>query len=179
MSAPPDLHRFGVKIFADRAGGVALAEFIPVFHRWIRDHAVEGILIDVADYGHLPDGPGVVLVGHEADYYVDSMEGPLGLLYVRKQPAAGTFRAALEAALRAALSAGRLLEGEFGGRLAFRAGDALFLANDRLAAPNDEATFARLRPDLEAAAAAVFGKAEVRREGGDPRRRLAVRLAAR
>jgi hypothetical protein len=173
--SPADLQRFAVKIFAERP--VEIGSFIPVFHRWIRDHAVEGTLIDVADYGHLPDGPGVVLVGHDADYFMDSMEGPLGLLYNRKQPTAGALAARVEAGLRAALAACARLEEEFGGRLSFRKGEALFLSNDRLLAPNDEATFAALRPALEAAASAVFGKASLRREAGDPRRRLSVLLA--
>ena len=173
--SPADLQRFAVKIYAERP--VEIGSFIPVFHRWIRDHAVEGTLIDVADYGHLPEGPGVVLVGHEADYYMDSMEGPLGLLYSRKQPTPGALPARVEAALRAALAACSRLEEEFEGRLAFRKGEALFLSNDRLLAPNDEAAFAALRPALESAASAVFGRASLLREPGDPRRRLAVRLA--
>lgn len=178
MSGVSDLHRFAIKVYADGKGPFEAADVIPVFHRWIRDHAVEGLLIDVADYGHLPAGPGVVLVGHEADYFLDSMEGPLGLLYNRKGPSPGALAERVQAAFRAAWAACSKLEEELPGKLVFRKGDALFLSNDRLLAPNDDATWAALRPALEAAASAVYGRAEVRREAGDPRRRLAVRLTA-
>jgi len=84
-----ELQKVVVKFFAADPASVKLDEFIPVFHRWIQKHAVDGMLIDVADYGHLPQGPGVVLVAHEADYFMDTMEGPLGLLYNRKASSSG------------------------------------------------------------------------------------------
>jgi hypothetical protein len=171
-----ELQRFAVKLFARPEGIPALPDVIPVFHRWIRDGAIDGLLVDVADYGHLPGGPGVVLVGHEADYAMDAMEGPLGLLHTRKQPLPGEFPDRVRAVFRAALAACARLEEDFAGRLSFRAGEALFLSNDRLLAPNDDASFQALRPGLEAAARALYGTAEVAREAGDPRRRLAVRL---
>ncbi|HEV8246140.1 MAG TPA: hypothetical protein VGP93_10250, partial [Polyangiaceae bacterium] len=71
-----------VKYFAVEP--IALEHFVPVFHRFIRDHVLDELLIDVADYAHVHHGPGVVLVGHAADYYMDQGEGRLGLLYSRK-----------------------------------------------------------------------------------------------
>lgn len=41
---------------------------IDVFHRFIQQGLVEGMVLDVADYRHVPDGPGVMLVGHDVDY---------------------------------------------------------------------------------------------------------------
>ena len=166
-----ELQKFGIKIFAKDAAGPGLEAFVPVFHRWIREHRVPGILVDVADYAHLPQSPGVVLVGHEADYYIDQMEGPLGLLYSRKLAQPGTLAERLRASLQVAREACAALQEDFEGRVTFDPGEALFLANDRLLAPNTDAAFAELRPDLEA----VFGKG-LRREAGDPRRRLAVRV---
>ena len=43
------------------------------------------LLIDVANYAHVPKGPGVVLIGHGSDYFMDEGEGRLGLLYNRKR----------------------------------------------------------------------------------------------
>jgi hypothetical protein len=177
-----DLHKIVIKFFAEDASAVHLAEFIPVFHRWIQKHAIEGMLIDVADYGHLPKGPGVVLVAHEADYFMDTMEGPLGLLYNRKSPAGGRLSDRITSAFRAALGACVKLETEpeFQGRLKFRAGEALFIANDRLAAPNGDESFQALRPELSAAAARVYPtNVDLRLEAADPRERLTVRLTAR
>jgi hypothetical protein len=177
-----DLHKIVVKFFAADAPSVKLDEFIPVFHRWIQKHAVEGMLIDVADYGHLPQGPGVVLVAHEADYFMDTMEGPLGLLYNRKTSQAGRLSDRIAAAFKAALSACAKLEvePEFRGRLKFRAEEALFLANDRLNAPNNDDSFESLRSDLSDALGKVYpSKVDLRRVSEDPRSRLAVRVTSR
>lgn len=159
------LHRFGFKIRARFDG--KLEEFIPVFHGWIQRKAVDGLLIDVADYSHLPNSPGVVLVGHEADRAMDVMEGPLGFLYMRKQ-AGASFKDGLRAALDGCVK----LEDELKGRLAFTTSDALFIANDRLAAPNDDATWTRLEPELKA----LLPKATFTRDASDPRRRLSARI---
>ncbi len=39
-----------------------------VFHRFIQRNLVEGKILDVADYRHVPNGPGVMLVGQDVDY---------------------------------------------------------------------------------------------------------------
>ena len=77
--------RISVKFFVSEPDAVHLPAFIPVFHRWIQDHAVEGLLIDVADYKHVPEGPGILLIGHEGDYSIDMAKGRPGLLYSRKR----------------------------------------------------------------------------------------------
>ena len=46
-----------------------------MFHRWIQTRAVDGLLIDVADYTHLKDGPQVLLAGHEGNYSMPIMLG--------------------------------------------------------------------------------------------------------
>jgi hypothetical protein len=177
-----DLQKVVVKFFAERPDAVTLEEFIPIFHRWIQKHAVEGMLIDVADYGHLPQGPGIALVAHEADYFIDRMEGPLGLLYSRKAPSTGRLSDRIAAAFKAALGACMKLETEpeFQGRLKFKAGEALFIANDRLNAPNTEEAFQALRPELAAALAKVYpGNTDLRRHTDDPRSRLTVSVSSR
>jgi len=45
-----------------------LSPAIEVLHRFIQRGSVEGLVLDVADYRHVPRGPGVVLVGHDVDY---------------------------------------------------------------------------------------------------------------
>lgn len=169
------LGKFAIKFFARRPEAVDLESIVPVFHRWIQAHAVPGILVDVADYGHLPNGPGVVLIGHEADFFMDRMEGPLGLLYNRKHREEGSFADRLRSALRVALEACLRLEEDVDGAVRFDGGKALFLANDRLLAPNTDETFAALRPDLESAFGSLYGgRVELRRDPRDPRRRLTV-----
>lgn len=43
---------------------------IRVFHRVLQRGLAEGLTLDVADYRHVPQGPGVLLVGHDVDYGV-------------------------------------------------------------------------------------------------------------
>jgi hypothetical protein len=140
-----------VKILAREPAAIDLAGAIPVFHRWIQDHVCEELLIDVADYRHVPAGPGVILVGHEANYSLDQSFNRLGLLYNRKLPLEGGAREKLEQAYRSALSACRRLEEEeaFRGKLKFNAGEFDVTLNDRLLAPNTDETWRALEPVLQ------------------------------
>jgi hypothetical protein len=172
-----ELHKIAVKFFLERPEDPPTEYVIPVFHRWIREKLLGGILIDVADYGHLPQSPGVLLVAHEANWALDASEGPVGLLYTRKQPLEGDLAARIRACLQGALAACARLEEDLS--FTFSTGKALFLANDRLAAPNTDASFAALKPALDAAFGALFGGAvTLVREGADPRERLAVRVTS-
>jgi hypothetical protein len=65
------------------------ATFVPLFHRIIRERALPGLLIDVADYQHVHHGPAVLLVGHEGDYAWDLRDGTPGLLFRRRRGAEG------------------------------------------------------------------------------------------
>lgn len=176
-----DLPRFAIKVFTASAPADALEKAVPVFHRWIQNHTVPGILVDVADYGHLPQSPGVVLVSHEANLALDATEGPLGLLYTRKAPLAGGAAERIGAALGILLDAAGTLETEpeFQGKLQFRTNEILFLSNDRLALPNSDEAFRSLRPVLEDLLRPPYGgKLEIVRDAADPRRRLTLRITS-
>ena len=132
------------QLFIESAAEVALDAFIPVFHRWIQTQWLDDVLIDVADYRHVPHGPGVVLIGHDAHYAMDQSDGRLGLLYSRRRETLPSRRhiqsveTRLQSVCQDALSACQQLETEavFQGKLRFRT-DALQLRiNDRLLAPN-------------------------------------------
>src|SRR5579862_4031689 len=152
-------HKLQLKIYATPAAAkaVEVEAVIPVFHRWLKDHVLPELVIDVANYGHVPEGPGVVLIGHGTDYFMDLGEGRLGLLHNRKRtgPAAGE---RLSDLARRALHAAALLEKEaaLGGKLTFATNELLFRINDRLAAPNTDATFAALKGELEALGKQLF-----------------------
>ncbi len=140
--APEKLHRFGLKIFFDPGAAPDPGACIPIFHRWIREHALDGVLIDVADYAHLADGPSVLLVGHEGNLSLDFSEQRAGLFYTRKRASSDAFDARVTAAARMLFSACQLLEDDpaFGGRVRFKGNELQFVSNDRLVAPPDEAT---------------------------------------
>jgi hypothetical protein len=177
------LDRFCVKLYARDARAIDFDAAIPVFHRWIQERRIGGLWIDVADYRHVPDGPGVLLVGHEADCALDQSEGPAGLLYNRKRLAHGSNVERLGEALRAALVACRALEQEpeLARRgLAFDGARLRLIVNDRLAAPNVEETMTSLRPDIEALLARVYPgvASRIERDVADRRDRFSVEVAA-
>ncbi len=158
------------KIFA-ASSELAPRELIAVFHRWIQRERLPGVLLfDVCDYSHVPDGPVVLLVAHEGFLsldreHEDGAETRLGLQWrVRRgdpRPAGESLRGALRLLLAAALA----LEEDAGGKIRFAPGAIACGFDDRLHAPNDDATFAALRPELEALGAALYGRAEVARFG--------------
>jgi hypothetical protein len=163
-------HKLQLKIYATPAAAkaVEVEAVIPVFHLWIKDHVLPELMIDVANYGHVPEGPGVVLIGHGTDYFMDLGEGRLGLLHNRKRtgPAEGE---RLSDLARRTLRAAALLEKEAAlvGKLTFATNELLFRINDRLGAPNTDATFAALKGELEALGQQLFaGPFELARVGG-------------
>src|SRR5713226_1464167 len=127
LAAEVQVQHVNVKIFAEgpAIADLDLAGAIPVFHRWIQQSVCEELLIDVADYRHVPAGPGVLLVGHEANYSLDLSFNRLGLLYNRKAWGDGSAQDNLLQAFHAALTACQRLEEEpeFRGKLRFSAGD--------------------------------------------------------
>jgi hypothetical protein len=154
-------HKLAVKFFAQTGADIPVKDFVPVFHRWIQGKLVDGHqLIDVADYSHVHQGPGTVLVSYEANIHADLGDGKFGLLYIRKQPGAGsTFRERLRSTFAYALKAASMLEQDpaLAGKLTFRTSDPVFLINDRLSAPNTPETFAQVRGELEAFLAGLYG----------------------
>jgi hypothetical protein len=158
-----------------------LDKVVPVFHRWIQSGAVEGMLIDVADYAHVPQGPGILLVAHEGIYAVDIAGGRPGMLYYSRRPMEGDLAQRLRRVCALALRAALLLEGEAALNGAARcAGNELRLfANDRLLAPNSEATMKGMRPvvdtllgDLYPGATCTLGSVV------DPRERFTLEVTA-
>src|SRR5882724_5109915 len=108
-----DLYKIGGRILVSSPEAVNLHDFISVFHRWIQQQKIEGPqLIDVHDYSHVHNGPGILLVAHEGDFSMDQDGGRLGLLYYRKRTLEGGFEADLKSVLQTALEACKLLESE-------------------------------------------------------------------
>ena len=152
------LQHVNVKLFLADAAGLDLEPLIPIFHSWISGGAFNELLLDVADYRHVPSGPGVMAIGFEADYSVDHAGGRLGVRYNRKTAVEGDNSFALQHAARAALTACQRLEEEphLGGKLRFDGREIEIFVNDRLLAPNRTETFEAARPDLEAFAQKLF-----------------------
>jgi hypothetical protein len=155
-----DSYKLAVKFFIENPGVLKTEDFIPVFHRWIQSRALDGHqLIDVADYGHVYQGPGTVLVSHEANIHADAEGGRLGLFYIRKYTVEGSFHDRLKVVFANALKAASLLENDavLAGNIKFRTDEALFQINDRLNAPNTPETFADVKTDLQSFLNKLYG----------------------
>jgi len=144
-----ELQKINVKFFFADASPIQAESFVEIFNSWIQNS--DGEYYDLADYAHVPAGPGVLLVAHEANLSIDNTGNRWGLLYSRKQPVQGSNREKLQSAFATALEYCRRIEMEpaLQGRLRFRGDEALIIVNDRLLAPNSPQTFSSLQPPLK------------------------------
>jgi len=172
--------QLSVKLFAADPDAVEVERFTAIFHGWIQENRIpHQLLIDVADYRHVPDGPAILLVGHEAHYSIDRERGPLGLLYNRKRDEPGELEDKLVEALRDALSACGLLEEDPGRPIRFRGDRERLAILSRRFAPNTEETWAAARPAIEAVCARLWpGLPVALSHRGDPREPFAVDVEA-
>ncbi len=173
-----DLERINVKIYLADPNTLSAEDAFRIFNNWIQTTTDE-VLIDVADYSHVPEGPVTLLVGHEANYSLDNGHAEPGLLYSRKQPAEGDLAARLESAISSALKACQRLETEpsLENNVLFRGGDILIIANDRLNATNDAEGERILRSHLEPVLTRLFAGAsfDIKRDP-IPQLRLNLRI---
>jgi len=174
------VQQISIKLPADRTLGFDQSAYIPIFHRWIRDGRIEGrLLIDVADYRHVPEGPGIMLIAHEGHFAIDEGDGRIGLRWSRKRDEPGEPRERLREAWRDALTAAALLEREPTSPLTFSGSEVEIQVQSRLYAPNTEHTFDALAPEIETLAAQVFGgDVTVERLSTDARDAFGVRVVA-
>ena len=154
-----DLQHISVKVFASDAADFDVTMTIPVFHGWIQRSALQGVMpIDVADYSHVYQGPGVLLVCHEGQFSMELSGVRLGLRYANKHSASGSVKDRTSEALSRVLSAAKLLETEasLNGKLSFGRREFLVQIDDKLMAPNTEKTFNRLKSEVEGAFASEY-----------------------
>jgi len=171
--------RIAIKLHTDRDLGLhELPPFIGVFHRFIQEGAVPGLLIDVADYAHVPDGPGVILIGHDVDYGIDRVGGRSGLLTLRKRAGDRDTAALFRDTLAMALATARAIEGDASVSVRFAFAEVQIAFPDRLAAPNTAESAELMKKELEPTLRALFGDGAVveHESASDPRRMLTLRL---
>ena len=176
-----DLQRLNVKLYLEPGSSLPPEETFRVFSQWIPESRDE-ILIDVADYAHTSTGaPRPCSSATTPTTSSTHTDGRLGLLYGRKTETNGPAGERLREAFAAALKACRRLEEhpDLAGKVRFRGSEALVIVNDRLRAPNTEATLEALRGDLDGFLAILFpgGSVGMQRDT-DPRERLALRIEA-
>lgn len=176
-----ELQHVNVKLLVKHLEEHGLEPLIQVFHSWIQDQGHGELLIDVADYRHVPAGPGVVLIGHEANYSLDHTGGRWGVRYNRKAVLEGTNQDRLTQAAQAALAASQRLEMDprLNGKIRLEGREIEVFINDRLLAPNTEETRAAAEPEFRAFFSRLFGSSEFDLAcPRDPRSLFSVRATA-
>ncbi|HUO58706.1 MAG TPA: hypothetical protein VMV05_11080 [bacterium] len=145
-----DMQKINVKVFLEKDGQVPLADLIPVFHRWIQEDKLEGLLVDVTEYSHVHQGPGVVLIAHEANYSLDETDGKKGFLYNQKRVPGKDGKDHLRSAFRRAFQGCALLEKEpeTAGKMKFAPSHIQVFINDRLEAPFNSEKLGKLEEAL-------------------------------
>ncbi len=149
--------RLGIKFSLKRQPTLEPEDILPIFQRWIQEHRVEGMLIDVIDYKHVPDGPGIMLIADEADFAYDLADGEIGLHYIRKRDLPGDLSRALQLTFKSALAAARALEAEAPGDIVFDFSVAKISFFDRMRYRNYPAVFENARPALTNLLSDIFG----------------------
>jgi len=171
--------RIAIKLFVapDPTAEVDLDPFTPLFHEFIQKSSVPGLLVDVADYAHVPNGPGIILIGHDVDYGLDSVGGRSGLLVVRKRYPTSPLAEVLRDTLAKGFACARAIEDD--GRTGVRFSAALVELQifDRLAAPNDAETFEAVRDEVEPVFGELYDDCIVERTGDDDARKPASLVA--
>ena len=180
--------KYELKWFLQSTNGIDLEAFVPIFHRWIQTQRLDDVLIDVADYRHVPNGPGVLLIGHDAQYSMDQSDGRLGLLYSRRREThpsrqgIQSVAARLQSVFQDALFACQQLESEttLQGKLQFRTDAMTLRINDRLRAPNTEDAYRELRQHLDLFLAHLYpeGQSTIAHES-ESRSRLTVAISVK
>ncbi len=133
-----DLQKFGVKLFFNTNGSYSSKDFVPVFHNWIQDKAIDDhLLIDVTDYSHILDGPGVMLIAHEGNFSLDQESQQPGIMYMRKTDISGSFTERFNKVLSTVIkAANRLSDKDVSKQVDITLNSFRFIANDRLYAEN-------------------------------------------
>ncbi|MEZ4219863.1 MAG: hypothetical protein R3B13_02970 [Polyangiaceae bacterium] len=173
-----EYRKFSLKLYAADSEQLQPAKAVPVFHDFISQGTLGELMIDVVDYQHVHQGPGVVLIGHATDYAFDLGEGRPGLCCSRKREHVAREERPRDL-LRRTLHAAAALEArpELGVR--FRTDELLFTVLDGLAQDDDSNVLAQTAHAWSGLLAQVLGtEPSVSREGepGQPTR-LRMRLA--
>ncbi len=172
--------RVGVKIFIEDQGALDRDRMIEVFHRWIQEDRLRGTLVDVHDYTHVPEGPGVVLIAHEWHLRTDEAGGRVGLEYELKRGGAGTVAERLREAIVGVLEAAAALEKDTAEEnpVRFATREMVFRFTDRLAVPTTEAAFDEITGEIDRVLGDLYGGAAIEFERvGHARGPLTLRMS--
>jgi hypothetical protein len=157
------VQQLSVKFFLKEPEVIDTDQLIPIFHRWIRENALgDDLMIDVADYRHVPQGPGVMIICHEGHYAMDEGGAGIGFSYSAKRDAVGPAQERLALAFTRVLSACRQLEDEASlPGIEFDGARMQVQVMSRLAAENTVDDFRVLEGELKVFLPNLYGNASL------------------
>ena len=171
------VQQVAVKLLA--RGPVEQEPLIAVFHRWIRQALIpDHLLIDVADYRHVPEGPGVMLIAHQAHLALDEGCPGVGLSYGRRRDAFGEAESKVRDALSWAAFCATLLEREGGYSGILSPNDVVISIRSRAVTTDAVAASKELKEVVNALAGPLWAGEVTVTPGQDPRRLTQVRVRA-
>jgi len=130
-----DLQKFGIKFYFKDNKAYSSRDCIPLFHGWIQEKIIpDHLLIDVADYSHVMDGPGIMLIAHEGHFSLDQENNKPGMMYMRRMVCSGNFSERFEKVFSIALFAANQLHDDKD--IDFYQNIFRFISNDRRLANN-------------------------------------------
>jgi hypothetical protein len=176
-----ELQHLIIKIPVDGPLGLDPAKSVDLFHQWVAGQVIPGVLlIDVAELLHVPNGPGVIAVGVEADFALDHTGGTWGVLYRRKTILDGTNQDRILHAIASAAQTALRLQEAFPGALNLSRTEFELIINDRGLAPNIAETYAAALPEIEAGLRAALGHGDfnLTRYDHERRRRFGVTVTS-
>lgn len=148
-----DLQRIDVKLLLDTPAQPDIDVFLVIFDRWRqrKDHPCDWV--DLADYAHMPSGPGILIAGKRDRFSIDLNPPGPGLLTSTRAGLEGTLEDRMREAFRRARELNRnvLSEPEFPADFSVSADGWVIHINDRLAFPDSGASDALVRPALASA----------------------------
>jgi len=177
----PGVQRVSLKILTDAPASLNLDPFLAIFGRWRQDQNHPARWIDLADYAHMPRGPGIVLIGQLANFGFDLGTACPGIVYATKGGLTGSTVDRLRGVFRDAfaMAARVAAEPEFPSGVNLRTGSLELAFNDRLETPNNDSTDGELRPWVSGVLDELYGAGAYRlHPEPDPGRRYGFSIDA-
>lgn len=84
-----DANKYYVRFPITKMDDISVSDVVNLFHDWIREEDEDKVLLDVADYSHVPNGPGIILVGFYENIYFEINGKHPAFAVVYKRPIDG------------------------------------------------------------------------------------------
>ena len=153
-----DIQKIAIKLFTDTPEIIDLNPFLSIFARWRHNKSHSAEWVDLADYAHVPKGPGILLIGQQGNLSLDLAEPGSGILWNNKKGLSGSIEDRIIETFRRGITLAHQLTSEIDYPKTFkpRPGFLQLSFNDRLELPNDPNTELLLRSSVNKAMDALL-----------------------